>query len=294
MVRQSCEIETNIVSVERLKEYAEVQQEAPSEIPATFPGPHWPTAGAISFLNYSARYRPELNLVVSGLNFDIRSKEKIGIVGRTGKIFFNKGAGKSSLTLALFRIIEAAEGCILIDGVDISTIGLYDLRSCLSIIPQDPVLFNGSVRDNLDPFQQSNDVDLWIALSKVNLKSYIASLEGGLSYNVVQNGDNFSCGQRQLICLARALVRKTKILVMDEATAAIDVETDSIIQKTIKMEMRDLTILTIAHRINTVMDSDRILVMDAGKVAEFDTPENLLNCKDSIFYSLAKESGQIE
>ncbi|KAJ3255495.1 hypothetical protein HK103_006226 [Boothiomyces macroporosus] len=285
MVRQSCEIETNIVSVERIKEYIELPQEAPAHIEEAQPPPHWPQHGAISFKNYSTRYRAELDLVVKNLNIDIKGKEKIGIVGRTG-------AGKSSLTLALFRIIEPASGFISIDNVNICNIGLEDLRSAISIIPQDPVLFCGSVRYNLDPFGKSSDADLWAALEKANLKDYIASREGGLSYEVVQGGENFSVGQRQLICLARALVRNTKILILDEATAAIDVETDAIIQKTIRQEMKESTILTIAHRINTVMDSDRIIVLDKGVMVEFDTPKKLLANKSSKFYALAKEAGQ--
>lgn len=181
----------------------------------------------------------------------------------------------------------------MIDGVDISTIGLFDLRSMLSIIPQDPVLFNGTVRENIDPFSKATDLELWTALDRVSLKNYVSTLPGQLSFNVVQNGENFSCGQRQLICLARALVRKAKILVMDEATAAIDVETDSVIQKTIREDMKDCTILTIAHRIGTVIDSDRVLVISAGRMVEFDSPEELLKRK-GVFYKLAKEAGCID
>ncbi|KAF9395964.1 Multidrug resistance-associated protein 1, partial [Podila epigama] len=219
---------------------------------------------------------------------------KVGIVGRTG-------AGKSSLTLALFRIIEAANsywaiasdpsmegkqvdlntfqlgnnsdgGSIEIDGVDISRLGLKDLRQHLAIIPQDPTLFAGTVRDNLDPFGQATDAELWEALERAHLKSQISSLPGGLSFEVAQNGENFSVGQRSLICLARALLRKTKVLILDEATAAVDVETDDLIQKTIRKEFKDRTILTIAHRIKTVMDSDKILVLEKGRVEEFEAP----------------------
>ncbi|KAJ3362294.1 hypothetical protein HDU91_003500 [Kappamyces sp. JEL0680] len=284
MVRQSCEIETNIVSVERIKEYIELPQEAPAEIPGSAPPASWPVSGMIEFQNYSTRYRPELPLVVTDLSFTVQPREKVGIVGRTG-------AGKSSITMALFRIIEASGGRILIDGVDVSKIGLWNLRRQLSIIPQDPVLFNGTVRQNLDPFDTVPDADVWSALEKVNLKAYIALLPLKLSDPVLQNGENFSVGQRQLICLARALIRKSKVLVLDEATAAIDVETDAIIQKTIRRDMNECTILTIAHRLNTIMDYDRILVMDAGKVAEFDTPASLLSNKSGMFYALARESG---
>jgi ABC-type multidrug transport system fused ATPase/permease subunit len=195
------------------------------------------------------------------------------------------------MTLSLFRIIEPAQGTIFIDGMDIAKMGLFHLRSALSIIPQDPILFNGTVRQNLDPFHKCSDAEIWQALEKVNLKGYIASFSEGLDHVVLQNGDNFSVGQRQLICLARALVRRTRILILDEATAAIDVETDAVIQKTIRNDMKDCTVLTIAHRINTVMDSDRILVLDRGSVVEFDTPKALLSSK-GVFYSLAKEAGQ--
>jgi ABC-type multidrug transport system fused ATPase/permease subunit len=192
--------------------------------------------------------------------------------------------------MALFRIMEASSGSIDIDGVDISTIGLASLRESISIIPQDPVLFNGTVRHNLDPFDRVDDNAIWSALESVNLKTYISSLPSGLLNIVHQNGGNFSVGQRQLICLARALIRNSKILVLDEATAAIDVETDSIIQKTIRSDLKLCTVLTIAHRINTLSDYDKILVLDQGSVVEFDSPAILLE-KRGMFYKLAKESG---
>lgn len=260
--------------------------------------------------------------MIKNIGFTFQPTEKVGIVGRTG-------AGKSSLTLALFRIIEAANshwakashnsvdvdadlgggkdivavlekvqveedgGSIWIDGVDISTVGLKDLRQHLTIIPQEPILFVGTVRDNLDPFEMQ-DADLWEALERAHLKNHIASLEGGLSSKVSQNGDSFSVGQRSLICLARALLRKTKILVLDEATAAVDVETDELIQKTIRSEFKDRTILTIAHRIKTVIDSDKILVLDKGRVEEFEAPAVLLQRPDSLFYNLALQAGEVK
>ncbi|KAH9270061.1 hypothetical protein BASA83_007891 [Batrachochytrium salamandrivorans] len=285
MVRQSCEIETNIVSVERIKEYVELEQEAPYEIPETAPPAEWPQQGKIEFKNYSTRYREGLGLVLKNISFSVKPHEKIGIVGRTG-------AGKSSLTLALFRLIEASEGSVMVDGINISQLGLFCLRSRLTIIPQDPVLFAETVRYNLDPFGTCSDTDLWASLESANLKEHIASLEGGLDFQIQQAGENFSVGQRQLICLARALLRKTNVLILDEATAAIDVGTDHIIQETIRREFHECTVLTIAHRINTVMDSDRILVLDQGHIAEFDSPQVLLKNKRSMFYSLAKEAGQ--
>ncbi|KAF9356142.1 hypothetical protein BGX34_010083 [Mortierella sp. NVP85] len=286
MVRQYTEIESNIVSVERLQEYVELKPEAPEIIKDHRPPSDWPMEGRVDFVNYETRYRPGLDLVLRGVNCSIRKHEKIGICGRTG-------AGKSSLTLSLFRIIEAVQGQIIVDGIDISKVGLYDVRSRFSIIPQDPVLFAGSIRFNLDPLGTKPDVELWQALEDSYLKSHVSQMEGGLNAAVLEGGDNFSVGQRQLICLARALLRKSNLLVLDEATAAIDLETDALVQKIIRQKFKDCTILTIAHRINTVMDSDRIMVLDQGQVAEFDTPAKLLKDHSSIFYSLAKESGNI-
>ncbi|GAB5588211.1 hypothetical protein Unana1_03111 [Umbelopsis nana] len=287
VIRSFCEIETNIVSVERIKEYIDLPSEAPEIIETNRPSHIWPEKGMIEYRDYSTRYRPGLDLVLKGISFKVAPKEKVGIVGRTG-------AGKSSLSLSLFRIIEAASGNIFVDGVDISSIGLHDLRSRLTIIPQDPVLFAGTVRDNLDPFNAHDDVEIWQVLENSHLKDHIAKLEGKLNATVLEGGENFSVGQRQLICLARALLRRTTVLVLDEATAAIDVETDAIIQETIRREFADCTILTIAHRINTVMDSNKILVLDKGTIAEYDSPKNLLANPDSVFYSLAKQAGQAE
>ncbi|KAF9199094.1 hypothetical protein BGZ49_010827 [Haplosporangium sp. Z 27] len=286
MVRQYTEIESNIVSVERLQEYVELKPEAPEIIDDYRPPQGWPAQGRIEFIDYETRYRPGLELVLRGVNCTIRPHEKIGICGRTG-------AGKSSLTLSLFRIIEAVKGQIFVDGVDISKLGLFDVRSRFSIIPQDPVLFAGTIRFNLDPLDTKSDMELWQALEDSYLKDYVSTMEGGLNAMVLESGDNFSVGQRQLICLARALLRKTSVLVLDEATAAIDLETDALVQAIIRQKFADCTILTIAHRINTVMDSDRIMVLDQGKVVEFDSPGKLLKDENSIFYSLAKQSGNV-
>lgn len=193
----------------------------------------------------------------------------------------------------MFRIIEASGGQIFIDGLDISTIGLHSLRSKLTIIPQDPVLFSGSLRMNIDPFNTYTDDAIWTALEHSHLKSFVNQLSDGLDYKVSEGGDNLSVGQRQLICLARALLRKSKVLCFDEATASLDLETDELIQKTIRTEFRDCTILTIAHRLNTIMDSDRIIVLDRGVIAEFDDPKMLLKDAHSIFYGMAKSSGII-
>ncbi|KAF9935468.1 hypothetical protein BGZ67_003418 [Mortierella alpina] len=299
--RSYCDLFVHMISVERVQEYTKMNTEAPllttpdSPAQRALQEEQWPKRGRIAFVNYSTRYREGLDLVLKNMSFSVEAGEKIGIVGRTG-------AGKSSMTLALFRMIEAANsywakasdnsgrllesprdasespeedgGRIEIDGIDISTLGLQDLRQHLAIIPQDPVLFAGSVRENLDPFNELADTVLWEALERSHLKDFISSLPGGLSFQVAQHGENFSVGQRSLICLARALLRTTKILVLDEATSAVDVETDELIQKTIRREFSNLTVLTIAHRIKTVMDSDRILVLDQGMVVEYDSPRS--------------------
>uniref|UniRef100_H2YLY4 Multidrug resistance-associated protein 1 n=1 Tax=Ciona savignyi TaxID=51511 RepID=H2YLY4_CIOSA len=283
LVRQASELETNIVAVERVEEYSSVVQEAELVIDGSRPPSHWPAEGSIKFEDYSTRYREGLDLVVKNITIHINGGEKVGIVGRTG-------AGKSSMTLALFRIIESASGRISIDGLPISNMGLQDLRSKLSIIPQDPVLFSGSLRMNLDPFEEYRDSELWDALEHSHLKDYVTSLSEKLEHEVTEGGENLSVGQRQLVCLARALLRKSKILVLDEATAAVDLETDDLIQATIREQFSDCTTFTIAHRLNTIMDSTRVLVLDAGKVAEFDTPDNLLQAK-GIFFSMAKDAG---
>ncbi|XP_038593401.1 canalicular multispecific organic anion transporter 1 [Micropterus salmoides] len=282
LVRMTSDLETNIVAVERVSEYSELENEA-KWVTDTRPPEKWPTAGRLQFENYMVRYRPGLDLVLHGITCAIDSTEKIGIVGRTG-------AGKSSLTNCLFRIIEAAEGRILIDDIDISTVGLHDLRNRLTIIPQDPVLFSGTLRMNLDPFDKFSDEDLWRALELSHLKDYVAGLQEGLQHEVSEGGENLSVGQRQLLCLARALLRKSRILILDEATAAVDLETDDLIQNTIRKEFSHCTVLTIAHRLKSVMDSSRIMVLDAGKIVEFDSPSNLLS-KQGHFFAMAKDAG---
>ena len=231
-------------------------------------------------------FREKLPLVLNEVCFTVDGGKRVGIVGRTG-------AGKSSLTLALFRLIERAGGKILIDGIDIASLGLHQLREKLTIIPQDPVLFSGTLRSNLDPFDAFNDDDVWRALSQSHLKDFATGLPDGLEHKIVEGGDNLSVGQRQLVCLARALLRKTKVLILDEATAAVDLETDDLIQATIRSEFSECTVLTIAHRLNTIMDSSKVMVLDAGMIREFNTPEKLLADKSTIFFSMAKNAGLI-
>ncbi|XP_026771847.2 multidrug resistance-associated protein 1 isoform X2 [Pangasianodon hypophthalmus] len=283
LVRMSSELETNIVAVEKVKEYGETEKEAEWRLEKSSVPPGWPTGGHIEMRNFGLRYRQDLELAIHDINVTIEGGEKVGIVGRTG-------AGKSSLTLGLFRIIEAAQGEICIDGVNIAELGLHELRSRITIIPQDPVLFSGSLRMNLDPFDGYSDEEVWKALELAHLKSFVSGLQEKLNHECSEGGENLSLGQRQLVCLARALLRKTKILVLDEATAAVDMETDKLIQSTIRTQFEECTVLTIAHRLNTIMDYTRVLVLDKGQMVEFDSPSSLI-AKRGIFYKMAKDSG---
>ncbi|XP_009946457.1 PREDICTED: multidrug resistance-associated protein 6, partial [Leptosomus discolor] len=283
LVRSWTEIENNIVSVERVREYLRTPKEAPWTVNGKLQGQDWLTEGRIEFRDYSLRYRPNLELALKHVNLTINGQEKIGITGRTG-------AGKSSLAVGLLRLVEAAEGAILIDGLDIAQLGLHDLRTRITVIPQDPVLFSGSLRMNLDPLNRYTDADIWTALELTQLKNFVADLPDQLEYKCTDQGENLSTGQKQLVCLARALLQKAKILILDEATAAVDLETDLQIQSTLRTQFKDSTVLTIAHRINTVMDCDRILVLENGRIAEFDTLEHLIAQK-GLFYRLMEESG---
>ncbi|XP_072049290.1 ATP-binding cassette sub-family C member 5-like [Amphiura filiformis] len=276
-VRLTATIDALFASVERIVDYIKnLTSEAPTKIKGHEPPADWPKQGHIKFGKLKMRYRDNLPLVLRGISFEAKPKEKIGIVGRTG-------SGKSSLGVSLFRLVEKAAGEIKIDDIDISAIGLYDLRSKLAIIPQDPMLFIGTIRYNLDPLKQYSDEEIWSALEKTYMKDMVSKLDNQLEAPVVENGDNFSVGERQLLCMARAVLRKSKILMLDEATAAIDTDTDSLVQSTIREAFSDCTLLTIAHRLQTVLDSDKIMVIDNGKVAEFDTPSNLLADSSTLF-----------
>ncbi|THH30017.1 hypothetical protein EUX98_g4182 [Antrodiella citrinella] len=301
MVRQSAEVENNMNSVERIVHYAtQLEQEAEHDLPDTKPPAPWPSTGEVVLRDVELKYRPELPSVLRGLSMTVAPGEKIGIVGRTG-------AGKSSIMTALYRLVELTSGSIHIDGVDISKVGLTDLRQGLAIIPQDPLLFSGTLRTNLDPFGLHDDAKLWDALKRsylaedmrkpalvqdddATLGARTPTTRFTLDSLVEDEGGNLSVGQRSLVSLARALVIDTKVLILDEATASVDYETDKKIQDTIATEFRDRTILCIAHRLRTIIGYDRICVMDAGTIAEFDTPANLFNVSGSIFRSMCDRS----
>uniref|UniRef100_A0A671USD4 Multidrug resistance-associated protein 4-like n=1 Tax=Sparus aurata TaxID=8175 RepID=A0A671USD4_SPAAU len=284
-MRQSAEVENMMTSVERVMEYTELKSEAPWTT-QKHPAPNWPDKGLVTFNHVNFSYGDDGLLVLKDINATFQPHEKVGIVGRTG-------AGKSSLVSALFRLAEP-QGKIYIDGVLTSEIGLHDLRQKMSIIPQDPVLFTDTVRKNLDPFNQHDDEDLWKALDEVQLKSVVEELPCKLETVLAESGSNFSVGQRQLVCLARAVLRKNRILIIDEATANVDPRTDELIQKTIRDKFRECTVLTIAHRLNTIIDSDRILVLDNGTIQELDRPSILLQNKDGALYKMVQQMGQVE
>uniref|UniRef100_A0A1A9X2R7 Multidrug resistance-associated protein lethal(2)03659 n=1 Tax=Glossina brevipalpis TaxID=37001 RepID=A0A1A9X2R7_9MUSC len=275
-VRQVAESLQQMTSVERVLQYTDIEQESDLDKP---PPNIWPSHGLIEFRNVYCRYDPNKSPILRGINIVIEPGWKVGIVGRTG-------AGKSSFIGALFRLTYI-EGSILIDGIDTNSISLETLRTKMSIIPQDPVLFSATIRYNLDPFEKYSDSDLWRALEDVELKGAIP----GLDFIVTERGSNFSVGQRQLLCLARAILRNNRILVLDEATANVDPQTDALIQRTIRVKFKHCTVLTVAHRLQTVMDSDRILVMDAGLVREFDMPHILLKNSHGTLKQMVEATG---
>ena len=282
---QASDAESKMNSVERMGEYDRMPEEAPHELPAdaALP-PSWPASGALAVENLVLRYRPELPPVLRGVSFALATSQKLGIVGRTG-------SGKSSLVLALLRIVEPQSGRVLLDGVDVAHIGLARLRNAFAVIPQDPFVFAGSLRANLDPFAEHADDALWAALDRVGLKTLVQADAKKLELPVLDAGANFSLGQRQLLCMARALLRDARCLVLDEATASVDYDTDTLIQKTVREAFKHVTVLTIAHRLISVMDSDRVLVLDAGEVAEFGAPSQLLQRPAGAFSALVNQTG---
>ncbi|KAK9663652.1 hypothetical protein RND81_14G106400 [Saponaria officinalis] len=281
-IQNQCSLANYIISVERLDQYMHIPSEAPEVIEDSRPPKNWPLVGKVEICNIQIRYRPDAPLVLRGVSCTFEGGDKIGIVGRTG-------SGKTTLIGALFRLVEPVGGKIIVDGIDISSIGLHDLRSRFGIIPQDPTLFNGTVRFNLDPLGQHSDVEIWEVLSKCQLKDGVQDKELGLDSLVVEDGSNWSMGQRQLFCLGRALLRRSRVLVLDEATASIDNATDTILQRTIRAEFADCTVITVAHRIPTVMDCTKVLAISDGRLVEFDEPTALMKQEGSLFGQLVKE-----
>ncbi|KAJ7955107.1 ABC transporter [Quillaja saponaria] len=280
-IYMTCSIENQMVSIERIKQFTNIPPEAAWRITDSLPPLNWPSNGNIELKNLQVRYRPNTPLVLKGLSLSIQGGEKIGVVGRTG-------SGKSTLIQVLFRLVEPSGGKIIIDGIDICTLGLHDLRSRFGIIPQEPVLFQGTIRSNIDPIGLYSDEEIWKSLERCQLKDVVAGKPEKLDAQVVDGGDNWSVGQRQLICLGRIMLKRSPILFMDEATASVDSQTDAVIQKIIREDFAACTIISIAHRIPTVMDCDKVLVIDAGLAKEFDKPSHLLQ-RPSIFGTLVQE-----
>ncbi|KAK8591646.1 hypothetical protein V6N13_031682 [Hibiscus sabdariffa] len=282
IVLNICNMENQIISVERMLQYSNVPSEPALVIETNRPGRSWPFHGEVNILNLQVRYAPHMPLVLRGVTCTFPGGLKTGIVGRTG-------SGKSTLIQSIFRMVEPEAGQITIDGVNISSIGLHDLRSRLSIIPQDPVMFEGTIRSNLDPLEEYTDQQIWEALDKCQLGDQVRRNEHKLDSTVSENGDNWSIGQRQLICMGRVLLKKSKILILDEATASVDTATDNLIQTTLREQFSGCTVITIAHRITSVLDSDMVLLLDHGLVEEYDSPAKLLENKWSSFSQLVAE-----
>lgn len=280
LVRDGTETETLLSCVERIQHYTTLPNEAQAIVADSRPPPEWPAQGVIEFKDLSVRYREDLPFALKGLSFKVQGR--VGICGRTG-------GGKSTTTLALFRMLEAAEGCIMIDGIDISKIGLHDLRSRLAIIPQDPIMFKGTLRFNLDPTSSYTDGEILAALDAVSMGAFIRAQPDGLNMDVKENGSSFSTGQRQLLCMARALLRKARVIVCDESTASVDVASDAIIQERLRA-LTGVTQIIVAHRLETIVDCQTVIVFDHGRVIECGSPSELLSNPDGAFSRLLKQS----
>ena len=275
--------ENTMTKLERCLSYTKLISERPNSLTSDLSLRDWPSKGEIVFQNFNAKYRNDTELVLKNINFHIKPGEHLGVVGRTG-------SGKSTITLCLFRILEAFSGHIYIDGVDISKVGLDKLRGSITIIPQDSTLMNGTLRYNIDPIKAFSDKEIIQVMKKIGFDYIINQHNLGLDQNISENGSNLSIGEKQLICITRAILRKTKIIVLDEATASIDYKTEEIIQKALNELLNDSTMICIAHRIKTVMNANKILVLENGEIAEFDTPKNLLENKNSLFYDFYSKS----
>lgn len=300
LIEQYASIEINLTSVERIQEYMQIDQEPPAIVENYRPPAAWPSTGAVRVDNLTISYSPDLEPALRDLSFDTRSHEKIGVVGRTG-------SGKSTLGLSFLRFVEPTHGSITVDGVNIYDIGIQDLRSKLTIIPQEATLFSGTIRSNLDPFGSHLPGEIWEALRRVHLARPHGEIEiqpdtpvvstlrypiNSLDQVVGEGGKNFSQGERQLLCMARALLRNSRLIIMDEATASVDFDMDARIQQTIRKEFANSTLICIAHRLRTIIDYDRILVLDQGKLVEYDTPYNLLLQEQGVFKALCEQSGE--
>lgn len=287
------EFESNLTSCERIMYYGtEISTEpniinSSNENQSTVQIPEdWPQTGSICFKNVTASYRPDIDPpVLKNINLDIAPGERIGIVGRTG-------AGKSTMLLCLFRFLECAEGKILIDDLDISQVPLKELRKRLTIIPQSPALFSGTIRSNIDVFDEFDDAEIWRVLNRVHMSDKIERMSLGLMEPVTEHGSNLSIGEQALLSLSRSLLHKNRIIIFDEATAYVDHESDKLIQETIRAEFKDCTTITIAHRLDTVIDNDRVVVLDRGEIIEQGIPYQLLNNHKSRFYNLVSENGE--
>ncbi|KAL1814376.1 hypothetical protein ACET3Z_016950 [Daucus carota] len=282
LIRWYCNLSNYIVLVERIKQFMDIPTEPAAIIENNRPPPSWPFKGEVKLLELKIRYRPNSPLVLKGITCTFKEGTRVGIVGRTG-------SGKTTLITALFRLVEPYSGKIIVDGIDICSIGLKDLRMKLSVIPQEPTLFKGSIRTNLDPLGLYTDDDIWKALEKCQLKDIISSLPNLLDSSVSDEGENWSAGQRQLFCLGRVLLKRNKILILDEATASIDSATDAILQKIIREEFSECTVITVAHRIPTVIDSDMVMVLSFGELVEYEEPAKLMEDTDSSFAKLVAE-----
>ncbi|KAJ3121077.1 Multidrug resistance-associated protein 1, partial [Physocladia obscura] len=283
---QAADFEASMVAVERLNYYVNsLPKEAPRDLPKDNKLADWPSTGLIEFENLELAYasHPD-HLIINGISLRIEGGEKIGVVGRTG-------SGKSTLMDALFRIVEAKKGAILIDGQNIASIGLKKLRLSIQMIPQSPTLFDGTIRSNMNQLSQKSDAELWESLKRVGMHEYVSQLTEKLDSKVSEGGVNLSAGQRQLLCLAKVLLDKSKILIMDEATSSVDAESDKLIQNLIATQFVNATVLSVAHRLNTIAAFDKVLVLENGKVAEFDSPYVLLGKENSIFKEMVNATG---